>query len=103
MKFLPFLSIIVILLALVLAGAIKINRLNKRIEQLEARKLITIHRVDNAGGSMDFLGKITDKEVIEGKYTVTVGGYGKFLVTQEQYEFIKVGDPIPDYLKGVGR
>lgn len=103
MKFLPFLSIIVILLALVLAGAIKINRLNKRIEQLEARKLITIHRVDNAGGSMDVLGKITDKEVIEGKYTVTVGGYGKFLVTQEQYESIKVGDPIPDYLKGVGR
>lgn len=103
MKFLPFLSIIVILLALVLAGAVKINRLNKRIEQLEARKLITIHRVDNAGGSMDVLGKITDKEVIEGKYTVTVGGYGKFLVTQEQYEAIKVGDPIPDYLKGVGR
>lgn len=102
MKFLPFLSVIVILLALVLAGAIKINRLNKRIEQLEARKLITIHRVDNAGGSMDVLGKITDKEVIEGKYTVTVGGYGKFLVTQEQYESIKVGDPIPDYLKGVG-
>lgn len=103
MKFLPFLSVIVILLALVLAGAIKINRLNKRIEQLEARKLITIHRADNAGGSMDVLGKITDKEVIEGKYTVTVGGYGKFLVTQEQYEAIKVGDPIPDYLKGVGR
>ncbi|WP_187423348.1 DUF1372 family protein [Streptococcus sp. Marseille-P7375] len=103
MKFLPFLSMIVILLALVIAGAIKINRLNKRIEQLEARKLITIHRVDNAGGSMDVLGKITDKEVIEGKYTVTVGGYGKFLVTQEQYESIKVGDPIPDYLKGVGR
>ena len=103
MKFLPFLSVIVILLALVLAGAIKINRLTKRIEQLEARKLITIHRVDNAGGSMDVLGKITDKEVIEGKYTVTVSGYGKFLVTQEQYETIKVGDPIPDYLRGVGR
>lgn len=103
MKFLPFLSMIVILLALVIAGAIKINRLNKRIEQLEARKLITIHRVDNAGGSMDVLGKITDKEVIEGKYTVTVGGYGKFLVTQEQYEAIRVGDPIPDFLKGTGR
>lgn len=103
MKFLPFLSMIVFLLALVLAGAIKINRLNKRIEQLEARKLITIHRVDNAGGSMDVLGKITDKEVIEGKYTVTVSGYGKFLVTQEQYEAIRVGDPIPDFLKGTGR
>ena len=98
-----YISSIVVLLAILMAAIIKINRLNERVEQLEARKLITIHRVDNAGGSMDFLGKITDKEVIEGKYTVTVGGYGKFLVTQEQYEFIKVGDPIPDYLKGVGR
>ena len=97
-----FIFSIVILLALLMAAIIKINRLNKRIEQLEARKLITIHRVDNAGGSMVVLGKITDKEVIDGKYTVMVGGYGKFLVTQEQYESIKVGDPIPDYLKGVG-
>ena len=94
---------IVVLLAILMVAIIKINRLNERVEQLEARKLITIHRADNAGGSMDVLGKITDKEVIEGKYTVTVGGYGKFLVTQEQYESIKVGDPIPDYLKGVGR
>lgn len=93
---------IVVLLAILLAAIIRINRLNERVEQLEARKLITIHRVDNAGGSMDVLGKITDKEVIEGKYTVTVGGYGKFLVTQEQYEDIKVGDPIPDYLKKRG-
>lgn len=97
-----FIFSIVILLAILMAAIIKINRLNERVEQLEARKLITIHRVDNAGGSMDVLGKITDKEVIEGKYTVTVGGYGKFLVTQEQYESIKVGDPIPNYLRGVG-
>ena len=101
MKFLPFLSIIVILLALVLAGAIKINRLNKRIEQLEARKLITIHRADNAGA--DMYGRITDKEVIDGRYTVTAGAYGKFLVTEEQYEALEVGDEIPDYLRGVGR
>ena len=101
MKFLPFLSIIVILLALVLAGAIKINRLNKRIEQLEARKLITIHRADNAGAEMH--GRITDKEIIDGRYTVTAGAYGKFLVTKEQYEALAVGDEIPDYLRGVGR
>lgn len=101
MKFLPFLSVIVILLALVLAGAIKINRLNKRIEQLEARKLITIHRVDNAGAEM--YGRITDKEIIEGRYTVTAGAYGKFLVTKEQYDSLNVGDEIPDYLRGAGR
>ena len=98
-----FIFSIVILLAILMAAIIKINRLNERVEQLEARKLITIHRVDNAGGSMDVLGKITDKEVIEGKYTVTVGGYGKFLVTEEQYDSLQIGDEIPDYLRGVGR
>lgn len=94
---------IVVLLAILMAAIIKINRLNERVEQLEARKLITIHKVDNAGGSMDVLGKITNKEVIEGKYTVTVGGYGKFLVTQEQYDQINIGDPIPEFLKGRGK
>ena len=59
---------------------------------------IIIHAVDNAGGEL--VGKITDKEIIEGRYTLTVGAYGKFLVTKEQYEAIKVGDPIPEYLKG---
>ena len=61
---------------------------------------IIIHAVDNAGGMM--AGKITDKEIIEGRYTVTAGAYGKFLVTKEQYEAIKVGDQIPDYLKERG-
>ena len=94
---------IVVLIAILLAAIIRINKLNERVEQLEARKLITIHRVDNAGGSMDVLGKVTNKEVIEGKYTVTVGGYGKFLVTEEQYDSLQIGDEIPDYLRGVGR
>lgn len=91
---------IVVLIAILLAAIIRINKLNERVEQLEARKLITIHRADNAGAEMH--GKITDKEVIDGRYTVTAGAYGKFLVTKEQYEAIKVGDPIPDYLKGAG-
>ena len=92
---------IVILLAILMAAIIKINRLNERVEQLEARKLITIHRADNAGAEMH--GRITDKEIIEGRYTVTAGAYGKFLVTKEQYENLNVGDEIPDYLRGVGR
>ena len=61
---------------------------------------ITIHVVDNAGGTM--AGQITDKEIIEGRYTVTVGAYGMFLVTKEQYESLKVGDEIPEYLKKRG-
>jgi hypothetical protein len=91
---------IVVLLAILMAAIIKINKLNERVEQLEARKLITIHRADNAGAEMH--GRITDKEIIEGRYTVTAGAYGKFLVTEEQYEALAVGDEIPDYLRGGG-
>ncbi|WP_367007625.1 DUF1372 family protein [Streptococcus sp. ZY19097] len=61
---------------------------------------VIVYQVDNAGGVM--VGQITDKEIIEGRYTVTAHVYGKFLVTKEQYEAIKVGDPIPDYLKKRG-
>ena len=92
---------IVVLLAVLMAAIIKINRLNERVEQLEARKLITIHRADNAGAEM--YGRITNKEIIKGRYTVTAGPYGKFLVTKEQYEALAVGDEIPDYLRGTGK
>ncbi len=64
------------------------------------KQTIIIYQVDNAGGVM--VGQITDKEIIEGRYTVTAGAYGKFLVTKEQYESLKVGDEIPDYLKKRG-
>lgn len=58
---------------------------------------IIIHKVDSAGGSI--VGKVTDKEIIEGRYTLTIGAYGKFLVTKEQYEAVAVGDDVPEYLK----
>ena len=74
---------------------------NIRIKELEQRQPIIIHSVDNAGGVM--AGQITDKEIIEGRYTVTAGAYGKFLVTKEQYDSLNVGDEIPDYLRGTGR
>lgn len=62
---------------------------------------IIIYQVDNAGAEMH--GRITDKEVIDGHYTVTAGAYGKFLVSEEQYKELKVGDEIPAYLKGRGK
>lgn len=66
----------------------------------EQKQPIIIYTVDNAGGAM--VGKITDKEIIEGRYTVTAGAYGRFLVTKEQYERLTVGAEIPDYLKQRG-
>lgn len=62
---------------------------------------IIIYQVDNAGTEMH--GYISNKEIIDGRYTVTARGYGKFLLTKEQYESLNLGDEIPDYLRGTGR
>lgn len=62
---------------------------------------IIIYQVDNAGAEMH--GYITNKEMIDGRYTVTAGAYGKFLLSAEQYEELEIGDEIPDYLKGRGK
>ncbi|QOG25768.1 DUF1372 family protein [Streptococcus sp. KS 6] len=78
----------------------QIGKLEKQMKKKEDKKTVIIHQVDNAGGMM--AGKITDKEIIDGRYTVTAGAYGKFLVTEEQYQEIEVGDDIPEYLKGRG-
>ena len=71
-----------------------------RIKELGRRQSIIIHKANNAGAEMH--GRITDKEVINGRYTVTAGAYGKFLVSKEQYDQVNVGDDIPEYLKKRG-
>lgn len=78
----------------------KIVTLQTKVKELEARKPIIIHQVDNAGGVM--YGKITDKQIISGHYTVTAGAYGRFLVTKSQYDNIEIGDDIPEFLKQRG-
>lgn len=87
-------------LIMLLAAMLKVRELSNEVAELKAREPTIIYTVDNAGGVM--MGEITDKEIIEGRYTVTAHAYGKFLVTKEQYEAIKVGDPIPEYLKKRG-
>ena len=86
-------------LGLLLVAAYRIDALERQVAELKAKPAI-VYQVDNAGGVM--VGQITDKEIIEGRYTVTADAYGKFLVTKEQYESLKVGDEIPEYLKKRG-
>ena len=69
-------------------------------QQLKKRKPVIIYQVDNAGGEL--IGTVTDKAIVDGHYTVTIGAYGKFLVAKEQYESINVGDDVPGYLKKRG-
>lgn len=84
------------LLAILLIAAHRINELEQQVAELKAKPAI-VYQVDNAGGAM--IGKVTGKAIVDGKYTLDCGVYGKFLVTKEQYEAIKVGDPIPEFLK----
>ncbi|HFR3774513.1 TPA: DUF1372 family protein [Streptococcus suis] len=70
------------------------------IDRLESREPIIIYRVDNEG--TDMFGKVTDKGIIDGRYYVEVGPYGKFLVTREQYHEIEIGQEMPKWLKGRG-
>lgn len=74
--------------------------LKSQIAELEARKTVIIYQVDNAHGQL--IGTVTGKEQIDGHYTVTIGAYGKFLVTREQYDSLNIGDDAPDYLKQRG-
>lgn len=77
----------------------KVIEQRNKIKRLENQPKTIIYKVDNAGGIIDQVGKISAKNVLEGRYTVSIKGYGNFLVTKEQYDSLKVGDPIPDYLK----
>lgn len=87
---------------MVLMATWSVVQLEGKIKRLENQPKTIIYKLDNAGGIIDQTGKISAKNVLEGRYTVTIKGYGNFLVTKEQYDSLKVGDPIPDYLKGRG-
>ena len=83
----------------VIVLGIKVVNQEQEIKRLENQPKTIIYKIDNAGGIIDQTGKISAKNVLEGRYTVTIKGYGNFLVTKEQYDSLRIGDPIPDYLK----
>lgn len=85
-------------LVVVIGLLITIDHLNDKIADLN--KPTIIYKVDSAGGVT--VGKVTAKEIINDMYIVEVKPYGNFLVTREQYEAIKIGDEMPECLKGRG-
>lgn len=93
-----FLSLM--LVATFAVSAYLIKDLQNRVNELEAKKPVIIYQVDNAHGQL--IGTVTGKEQIDGHYTVTIGAYGKFLVTKEQFDGLNIGDDAPDYLKQRG-
>lgn len=93
--------ILIVLLFLVWTITLALAKMNNRIIELESRQPVIIYTVDNAGSAMS--GIVTGKEIVDGKYTLDCGIYGKFLVTKEVYDSMQVGDEIPDYLRKRGK
>lgn len=86
-----------ILLSILVTPLLIIYKIDKLEAKIEQPKII-VYQVDNAGA--EIFGKVTGKDVVNGRYYVEVAPYGKFLVTREQYDSINVGDEMPDWLKG---
>ena len=81
---------ILLLISLVINVGTVISVVNRPVEA------VMVHKADNA---TVLHGKVTGKEMVGKLYTLDCGAYGKFLVSKEQYDSVKVGDDIPNYLK----
>ena len=63
-----------------------------RIRDLEEKKPMVIYKADNQGAEIK--GRVLQKEKIGDMYTITVQNYGVFVVTQTNYESLKIGDEV---------
>lgn len=61
-------------------------------KKLEEKRLIVIYRADNQGAEIK--GRVLQKEKIGDLYTITIQNYGIFVVTQTNYEYLKIGDEV---------
>lgn len=62
------------------------------IKKLEEKRPIVIYKADNKGAEIK--GKVVHKEKIGDLYTITIQNYGVFVVTQTNYESLKIGDEV---------
>lgn len=60
-----------------------------RIRDLEEKKPMVIYKADNAGAEIK--GRVVHKEKIGDLYTITIQNYGIFVVTQTNYESLRIG------------
>ena len=65
---------------------------SNRIAELEKNKPLVLYKADNQGA--EIFGKVVEKGRHGKLYTITVRDYGVFVVTEEQYNKVKVGDEV---------
>ena len=62
------------------------------IKNLEKKRPIVIYKYDNKGA--EDKGKVVHTEKIGELYTITIQNYGTFVVSQHNYDFLKIGDEV---------
>ena len=62
------------------------------IKKLEEKHPMIIYKADNQGAEIK--GRVVQKERIGELYTITIKNYGIFVVTQINYESLKIGDEV---------
>lgn len=62
------------------------------IKKLEEKRPMIIYKADNQGAEIK--GRVVQKERIGELYTITIKNYGIFVVTQTNYESLKIGDEV---------
>lgn len=62
------------------------------IKELEEKRPMIVYKADNQGAEIK--GRVLQKEKIGDMYTITVQNYGVFVVTQTNYESLKIGDEV---------
>lgn len=81
-----------IILALILSSAaIEICKIDK-LKSLESQKPMIIYKVDNAGAEIH--GKVIEKGRHGKLYTITIRDYGVFVVTEAEFNKVKIGEEV---------
>lgn len=62
------------------------------IKKLEEKRPITVYKADNQGAEIK--GRVVHKEKIGDLHTITIKNYGVFVVTQTNYDSLKIGDEV---------
>ena len=62
------------------------------IKNLEQKRPIIVYKADNQGAEIK--GRVVHKEKIGELHTITIQNYGTFVVSQENYESLKIGDEV---------
>lgn len=76
---------------ILLSAGLNIWQMDK-IRNLEEKKPMIIYKADNQGAEIK--GKVVHKEKVGELYTVTIQNYGTFVVSQDNYESLMIGDEV---------